>query len=215
MNICGSHAMDIFFIMLGCYFVIRGCFRGFAAEMLSLGGFVCTVYLSFRFSGIIGSTIAETAHINIYVARLLAIVSVWFLMILAVGALAWMVRGAITAAKLNGVDRLLGIFSGIVKITVFVYVVLICGLILSPVIEPAWMTESDTLKYAGRHWPLVRQMLIDFKVLPHARDLPDGTLEEILRPYRTGNGSPKVYVPGGKGWASETAFSKAPDTYVR
>jgi hypothetical protein len=32
-------------------------------------------------------------------------------------------------------------------------------------------------------------------MLPNAEKLPQGTLEEILRPYRTGESGPEGYVP--------------------
>ncbi|MDD4160770.1 MAG: CvpA family protein, partial [Synergistaceae bacterium] len=101
----------------------------------------------------------------------------------------------LSAISLSGIDRLLGIFSGLLKSFIAVYVVLIGGLLLAPVLEPTWMTESDIIRYAGRQWPEVKQILVDFKVLPNAEDLPEGTLEQILRPYRKGESGPEGYLP--------------------
>ncbi|MCE5202171.1 MAG: CvpA family protein [Synergistaceae bacterium] len=196
MSIVGWHVIDIFFIFLGCYFVIRGCFRGFVGEMLNLAGFIGAIYVSFKFSGVLGSIIAGAAGINIYAAQLLAMVLVWISITIAVAVLRRAIRGLLSAVSLNGIDRLLGVFSGLLKTVIFIYVVLIGGLLMAPVVNPTWMTESDTLRYAGRHWTEVRQILVDFKLLPHAAELPSGTLEQILRPYRTGSGGPEGYVPG-------------------
>ena len=59
MDFAGWHVLDIFFVILGCYFVVRGCFRGFVGEVLTLCGFFCSFYVSFKFSGRIAETIAS------------------------------------------------------------------------------------------------------------------------------------------------------------
>ena len=115
-----------------------------------------------------------------------------------------MVKSLLSAISLSGIDRLLGIFSGLLKTFVAVYVVLIGGLLLAPVVEPTWMTESDVIRYAGRQWPEVKQILVDFNLLPNAESLPDGTLEQILRPYRNGESGPEGYVPGSDRTFMET-----------
>ena len=201
MNLAGWHLLDIFFILLGCYFIIRGCFRGFIGEILTLVGFLCSVYVSFKFSGKFGSLIFSSTGFNPSVSQLIAIVLVWFVIYLIVAVIRKLAKGFLSAISLSGFDRLLGIFSGLLKIFVAVYVVLIGGLLLAPVANPTWMTNSDIIRYAGRQWPQVRQILIDFKLLPNAETLPQGTLEQILRPYRTGESAPKRSFPN-----DESAF---------
>ena len=195
MNLAGWHLLDIFFILLGCYFIIRGCFRGFIGEILTLVGFLCSVYVSFKFSGKFGSLIFSSTGFNPSVSQLMAIILVWFVIYLIVAVIRKLAKGFLSAVSLSGFDRLLGIFSGLLKIFIAVYVVLIGGLLLAPVANPTWMTNSDIIRYAGRQWPQVRQILIDFNLLPNAEALPEGTLEQILRPYRTGGSAPKGYIP--------------------
>lgn len=195
MNLVGWHLIDIFFILLGCYFVIRGCFRGFVGEVITLLGFFCSIYVSFKFSGKFGDVISAFTGINESVSQLAAIILVWLVISIIVAVIRKMMRGLLSAIILSGIDRLLGIFSGLLKTFVAVYVVLIGGLLLAPVVEPTWMTESDIIRYAGRQWPEVKQILVDFKLLPNAETLPEGTLEQILRPYRKGASGPDGYVP--------------------
>ncbi|MEA4872777.1 MAG: CvpA family protein [Synergistaceae bacterium] len=195
MNLVGWHLIDIFFILLGCYFVIRGCFRGFVGEVITLLGFFCSIYVSFKFSGKFGDVISAFTGINESVSQLVAIILVWLVISIIVAVIRKMMRGLLSAISLSGIDRLLGIFSGLLKTFVAVYVVLIGGLLLAPVVEPTWMTESDIIRYAGRQWPEVKQILVDFKLLPNAEKLPEGTLEQILRPYRTGVSGPEGYIP--------------------
>ena len=204
MNLVGWHLIDIFFILLGCYFVIRGCFRGFVGEVLTLVGFFISIYVSFKFSGKFGYVISAFTGINESVSQLAAIILVWVFISIIVAVIRTMVKSLLSAISLSGIDRLLGIFSGLLKTFVAVYVVLIGGLLLAPVVEPTWMTESDVIRYAGRQWPEVKQILVDFNLLPNAGSLPDGTLEQILRPYRNGESGPEGYVPGSDRTLMET-----------
>lgn len=204
MNLVGWHLIDIFFILLGCYFVIRGCFRGFVGEVLTLVGFFLSIYVSFKFSGKFGYFISAFTGINESVSQLAAIILVWVFISIIVAVIRTIVKSLLSAISLSGIDRLLGIFSGLLKTFVAVYVVLIGGLLLAPVVEPTWMTESDVIRYAGRQWPEVKQILVDFNLLPNAESLPDGTLEQILRPYRNGESGPEGYVPGSDRTFMET-----------
>lgn len=204
MNLVGWHLIDIFFILLGCYFVIRGCFRGFVGEVLTLVGFFISIYVSFKFSGKFGYVISAFTGINESVSQLAAIILVWVFISIIVAVIRTMVKSLLSAISLSGIDRLLGIFSGLLKTFVAVYVVLIGGLLLAPVVEPTWMTESDVIRYAGRQWPEVKQILVDFNLLPNAESLPEGTLEQILRPYRNGESGPEGYVPGSDRTFMET-----------
>lgn len=201
MNLAGWHLIDILFILLGTYFIIRGCYRGFVGEVLTLAGFLCSLYVSFKFSGTFGALIRSSTGINPSIAQLIAIILVWLIISMIVAMIRKFMKGILTAINLNGFDRLLGIFSGLLKTFVAVYVVLIGGLLLAPIANPTWMTNSDIIRYAGRQWPEVRQILIDFNLLPNAETLPEGTLEQILRPYRTGGSGPKRGLPN-----SDSAF---------
>lgn len=195
MSLIGWNALDICFIILGCYFVIRGCFRGFMGEMLTLAGFFCSIYISFKFSSRLGHLLEHLTEINPAVAKLLAIIIVWLAISLSVALLRKMMKGILSAISLGGIDRMLGVLSGIIKIYIVVYVVLIGGLLVAPVLNPTWMTKSLAVSYAGRHWPEVRQILLDFNLLPDAKNLPEGTLEHILTPYIKGGSGYDAYLP--------------------
>ena len=191
MNLSGWHALDLFFLILGCYFVIRGCFRGFVAEILTLAGFICSMYFSFKFSSAVGAVFVSFLGVSPYASKVLAVIVVWLAITLLTAMIRCALKGVISAVHLGFVDKLLGIFSGLLKTVILVYVVLVGGILLAPVVNPTWMTDSDALRYAGRNWPAARQILIDFDILPDATEFPSGTLEQILRPYRRGDSGPK------------------------
>lgn len=186
------HMLDIFFLLLGCYFVIKGAFRGFVGEALSFGGLILSVYVGFRHSDTLGTLLGSASGLSKEVAQVLAVILVWLVLSIIFGLLRRILKKVIDFASLGGIDRMLGILIGVLKTIIVIYVVLIVGLLLAPVVEPTWMARSDVLVYAGREWPQVRRTLINVGALPKRTELPDGTLEQILRPYRRGNGS----IPG-------------------
>lgn len=195
MSLSGWNYWDIFFIILGCYFIIRGSFRGFVGEVITLVGFLASFYLSFHYFGGIGRFLSVTMGLNAYMAQAAAAVLIWLSVTLIAAMLRMILKSLIGAASLGGIDKLLGLFSGVIKSVIVVYVVITGGLLLAPVVTPTWMSQSDILRYAGRSWPQFRAMFIDLNLLPEGTTLPDGTLEQILRPYRTGGGGPEGYDP--------------------
>lgn len=195
MSLSGWNYWDIFFIILGCYFIIRGSFRGFVGEVITLVGFLASFYLSFHYSGGIGRFLSVTMGLNAYMAQAAAAVLIWLSVTLIAAMLRMILKSLIGAASLGGIDKLLGLFSGVIKSVIVVYVVITGGLLLAPVVTPTWMSQSDILRYAGRSWSQFRAMFIDLNLLPEGTTLPDGTLEQILRPYRTGGGGPEGYDP--------------------
>lgn len=195
MSLSGWNYWDIFFIILGCYFIIRGSFRGFVGEVITLVGFLASFYLSFHYSGGIGRFLSVTMGLNSYMAQAAAAVLIWLSVTLIAAMLRMILKSLVGAASLGGIDKLLGLFSGVIKSVIVVYVVITGGLLLAPVVTPTWMSQSDILRYAGRSWPQFRAMFIDLNLLPEGTTLPDGTLEQILRPYRTGGGGPEGYDP--------------------
>lgn len=190
----GWHILDIFFILLASYFVIKGCLRGFVGEILTLVGFISSIYLAFNFSATFGNMLEQAVGMNTYIAKFVAILILWFCVAVLVTVIRSMLKRVLSTVNMGAMDKLLGIFSGILKTIFVVYLVLVLGFLLSPIANPNWMTSSDVLRYSGRHWPLVRQALIDFELMPKSSIIPNGTLEEVLRPYRTGEAFPKKRV---------------------
>ena len=193
MSIAGFSCWDIFFVVLGAYFILRGLCRGFVGEVIALVGFLASFYCAFQFSGAFGRFIAGTMGINPYAAQAIAGVVIWLTIAMAASVVRMVLRGIIRAISLGGIDKLLGLFSGVVKTFIAIYAIMTAGILLAPVANPTWMSDSDVLRYAGRSWPQFRSALIGLGLVPPDTTLPDGTLEEILRPYREGGEWPYGY----------------------
>lgn len=190
--------LDMFFLVLGCYFVIRGMFRGLIGEVLSLGGLALSVYVGFRHSGALGRVVRSVLGVNNEIAQVLAVVAVWLAVTLIFAILRRILKKGVELASLGALDRILGILCGALKTGIVVYAVLIGGILMSPIVEPTWMADSTALIYAGRKWPQVRSMMIDLKMLPGDTVLPSGTLEQMLRPYRRGSEAPGTLGGGAR-----------------
>lgn len=190
MSLSSWNYLDIFFVIMGCYFILRGCFRGFVGEVITLVAFIASFYIAFRYSAAFGVVIASMTGLNEYISQIVAGIILWLAVTMAAAVLRMIIRSLLNFASLGGIDKLLGFFSGIIKTVIIVYVVIAAGLLLAPVVNPTWMSNSDILRYAGRNWPQFHAMFIDLNILPEGTTLPDGTLEEILRPYRTGESGP-------------------------
>lgn len=193
MSLAGFSCWDIFFVVLGVYFVVRGLCRGFVGEVIALAGFLASFYCAFRFSGPFGRLIEGTAGINPYAAQAVAGVVIWLTVTMAASVVRMVMKGLIRAASLGGIDKLLGLFSGVLKTFIAIFAIMTAGILLAPVANPTWMSDSDVLRYAGRSWPQFRSALIGLGLVPQDTSLPDGTLEEILRPYREGGEWPEGY----------------------
>lgn len=191
----GWNWWDLFILCLAVYFVFRGCCRGFVGEVITLAGFIASFYFSFSRCGTFGSTLSASMKMNPYAAQALAVVLIWLGITMATAIVRMLMKCLIGAVHLGGVDKALGLCSGLFKSLVAVYVIMMGGLLLAPVTDPTWMGESEILRYAGRGWPQFRAMFIECGILPADTTLPDGKLEKILRPYRKGGEGPAGYNP--------------------
>ena len=187
----GFSLFDIFLTLLAAYFLIRGCMRGFVGEIVSLLGFLCSFFFSFKYSSTVGKILEANTALNRYVAQILAVLVIWLCISLLSMLVRAMLKKALSAMNLGGLNTLLGALSGVFKFTIVVYSLIIAGLLLAPVVNPTWLTQSNIIRYAGRHWQPIRGFIVQHKLLANAGQLPNGTLEQALRPYRTGTKAPR------------------------
>lgn len=193
MSLAGFSLWDIFFFILALYFVTRGLFRGFVGEVIALVGFFASFYFSFNYSGAFGRVIERLSGVNGYVAQAVAGVVIWLAIAMLASVVRMIAKSILRAVSLGGIDKLLGLFSGVLKTVVAIYAIMTVGILLAPVANPTWMSDSDVLRYAGRGWPQFRSVLVGLGLVDDESALPDGTLEQILRPYREGGEWPDGY----------------------
>ena len=145
MSLSGWNFWDIFIIVLGIYFIVRGSLRGLVGEVVTLAGFLASFYLSFHWSGAVGETLAKTMGLNAYVAQVLAALLIWLAVTMIAAVVRMLLKGILGAARLGGIDKLLGLFTGMLKTVVVVLVKNTGGLLQAPVTKTTWKSESTIL----------------------------------------------------------------------
>jgi len=91
-----------------------GFWRGLAKEALSVGTWLIAIWLAWRFSWVIEPLLGEwvvAPELKIWAAR----VTIFVLVMIAGGTVAWLVRELIRASGLSGTDRMLGSLFGLAR----------------------------------------------------------------------------------------------------
>lgn len=175
------NVVDIALLALGSYFVIRGLFRGLSGECFSLisivGGFYCSLTFYVPLAGFLTAHLGVT-HLASSAFSMLAI----FLTIYAVCALLQHgLRTLLRGTSLTWLDKTLGACAGFVKIYLIALVLLVVGMVLSPVAGDAWVRDSKALIAAAKTWPYVYPMLDRIGVLPDLSELQREAKGYILK----------------------------------
>ena len=96
-----------------------GFWRGFAKEALSVGTWLLAIWLAWRFSWVIEPLLGEWAaapELRVWAAR----ISIFVLVMILGGTIAWLVRELIRASGLSSTDRMLGSLFGFARGTLIV-----------------------------------------------------------------------------------------------
>jgi membrane protein required for colicin V production len=91
-----------------------GFWRGFAKEALSVGTWLIAIWLAWRFSWVVEPLLGEWAaapELRIWAAR----ISIFVLVMILGGTIAWLVRELIRASGLSSTDRMLGSLFGFAR----------------------------------------------------------------------------------------------------
>ncbi len=174
------NVVDIALLALGSYFVIRGLFRGLSGECFSLisivGGFYCSLTFYTPLAGFLTAHLGVT-HLASSAFSMLAI----FLTIYAACALLQKgLRTILRGTSLTWLDKTLGAFAGFAKIYLIALVLLVAGMVASPVAGDAWVQDSKALIAAAKTWPYVYPLLDRIGILPDLAELQREAQDYIL-----------------------------------
>lgn len=133
-----------------------GFWRGFAKEALSVGTWLIAIWLAWRVSWVVEPLLGEwvvAPELKIWAAR----VTIFVLVMIAGGTIAWVVRGIIQASGLSGTDRMLGSLFGFARgaliIGLSVIVIDYVGLTSDPWWQDAKLRPaSDRIAAGIRHY---------------------------------------------------------------
>ncbi|MDR1943387.1 MAG: CvpA family protein, partial [Synergistaceae bacterium] len=174
-------AADIALILIGCFFVIRGIFRGLSGEILSLLSVVGGFYCSMRFYASPAAFLAEKIGAGRLVSTAVSMTAIFFLVFGVFVGIDKIVKKMLSATNLSFADKTAGGISGLVKLYVILLLVLVAGMIMSPVTGDEWLRKSKLLTGAAYTWPIVYPALDGLGVLPDLAELQNEAKRYIIQ----------------------------------
>jgi membrane protein required for colicin V production len=127
------------------YFCYRGIRIGFIGEILGIGGIILAVFLTFRYmdnaAGIISSFTGSEPNYLPFVAG--AIIFIGTLIVLQI--IAFLLKRFLQLIRLNTINRILGLFFGLLKGGIIVSAILI---LLAGFNQPSKQVRDQSLSYS-------------------------------------------------------------------
>jgi len=115
-------------------------FRGFVKEALSLAGWVLSFFVATQYTEL-AATFLEAQIDYDEIRHVLAFLSVFLATLIVFIIISRLIVKLIRLSALSGVDRVVGVFFGLLRGGVLVMVVVLLGSMTSLAAEPAW-TDS-------------------------------------------------------------------------
>jgi membrane protein required for colicin V production len=166
-----SSPLDWALALIGGFWILRGVFRGFVAELASLLGWLLGFILAVRFFKPVVSLLVSF-DIPPFVCPVLSFIGVVGLCVLVCRVLGGLVRSIVSKAKLSLLDRLLGGAFGVAKLLILVLMFFAIGRALSPFIAPGWEERSLFFSLVSSHRDLLMGLFDVVEIVPHGGLLP-------------------------------------------
>lgn len=138
--------------------MIRGAFRGLSGEVVSLIGTIGGFYVAWKLSPQLGKSLSHLIGLPFLLSQIVAFLLVMIGIALLAALLDRAIKRVLRLARLTTADRLLGVFSGILKATVLLMVVYAMGMTLNPLLPAKWMEKSQSMQIAEILWPHVERL---------------------------------------------------------
>lgn len=172
---------DIAILLLGSYFVIRGLFRGFSGELLSLLSVIGGFYCALRFYGPISIFFSESFSITPLVTSTFAMLGIFLVIFMLCAVLDKGLKKILKGISLTWVDKFFGGIAGFLKIYVLALLLLVLGMVFSPVTGDRWVSDSKALIATAKTWPYVYPLLDRAGLLPDLATLQQEAKDYVLR----------------------------------
>jgi membrane protein required for colicin V production len=157
----GGIVIDVAFLFLTAALALRGLFRGFSGEVLSLAGTVGGLYLAFTYAPQTGSFLESSFGLSSGWAYGVALVALFVAVNLVTAALARLVSVFLKIARLSLLDRLFGLAAGGAKSFLLLLLVYGAFLVAGPLVPLPWFEDSRSLHLAELVWPRLIPYLDD------------------------------------------------------
>lgn len=149
-----SLGFDIGAALLLTMLGVRGFYRGFVGEILSLLGIACGIFFASRFSSPVSDLLMQNfPSLDGSVAHIIAMSTVFFVVALIFGIISKIFRAVINFADLSLLNSLAGLLLGLgagVLIIMFVYGALT---LFAPTLGNGWIQDSIFMNLSAQMWP--------------------------------------------------------------
>lgn len=173
--------LDIVLLALGCWFVVRGLFKGFSGEFFSLVSVVGGFYCATRFYTPLAAMLRDATGLSQFVSSAVAMGAIFLVIFIVCAAGQRVARGLIKATRLSWLDKIFGAAAGFLKVYVISLLTLVVGMVASPVTGDAWVRDSIALTAAAKTWPYVGPVFQDLGILPDLAQLQENARAYILK----------------------------------
>ncbi|MDR1885609.1 MAG: CvpA family protein [Synergistaceae bacterium] len=171
---------DAILLLAGSFFVIRGIFKGFSGEALSLVGVLGGFYCALRFYASVSGALSENFGVSPSVADMASMAGVFGVIFTGCSLVDRWLKKMLTKTNLTWMDKTFGAVTGFLKVYVIALLLLVSGMLLAPVAGDAWVRESRVLIATARTWPIVYPILDRAGMLPDLAELQQDAKEYVL-----------------------------------
>ena len=138
---------DLLFLLIALFFVIKGFFRGFISEFMSMAALILGIIAALMFQNQVSALLKDMIK-----SDTLRPLAAFFLLFLGtyilVKLLEMMLHNAIEAIKMNSLDRLLGIGWGLLETSVLILLVVFLVYHFKFKAGISFLDDSVAVKYA-------------------------------------------------------------------
>ena len=159
---------DLLFLLIALFFVIKGFFRGFISEFMSMAALILGLIAALVFQNQVSALLKDMIK-----SDTLRPLAAFFLLFLGtyilVKLVEMMLHNAIEAIKMNSLDRLLGIGWGLLETSVLILLVVFLVYHFKFKAGMSFLDDSVAVKYAKE---MLKVLHIDSFNLDTVKDLP-------------------------------------------
>jgi len=153
-----------------------GLFRGFISAVMSFIGLFCGTYFAWKLSEEGTAVFLEFfPNVDKSIASIAAMVIIFLSVAIVISLISRVLSYLISFARLSGVNRLAGMFIGLMA--GFFLVVVVYGAIklLAPEAGRGWIEVSIFMSFAEKIWPYVYDFLVSRGFLDSTKLIPPTT----------------------------------------
>ncbi|MBP5739870.1 MAG: CvpA family protein [Spirochaetia bacterium] len=138
---------DLLFLLIALFFVIKGFFRGFISEFMSMAALILGLIAALAFQNQVASLLKDMIKSDTF-RPLVAFFLIFIGTYIIVKLLELLLHNAIEAIRMNSLDRLLGFVWGLLETSVIILIVVFLIYRFKFKAGMSFLDESVVAKYA-------------------------------------------------------------------